>query len=255
MKVFTFYGMINLLTILLGFIVPVLLSFLLLGCVGTTPIYSQVYLARLEFNQTSDLYPRVKAYYETVKLRNVTDLSSIVFKIGYLGTCIEIDETTTCLKISNLQDIIEDNGIPLISQSSSKVNLVEITQNYSNSTHPTILIISIIIAIMILLLLCYINLPLVPGTVTVRYIIMVLSILMTLLWGLGSMLQMTAVTTAQNIIGPASLNLIQLSRGTRAQAMTWTVFSMIFLVTLAIGFMIISNRKIYQKPPSIPHKV
>lgn len=256
MQLFTIDRLVKLFTVLLAFISTVLLAFLLLGCVGTALMYSLVYLAQLEFNETSDLYSRVEAYYGS---SNSSNLSSIAINIGYTSACIRTGDSSTCSKYGVLHDYVGNTAVPLISNSSSRLDLIELTEKYSNSSHPNILIATIIVMIVILLLLCYVSLPFVPGVFMVRYGIVGLSVLMSLLWGLGAMLQYSAVTAAQEVVGPASMYLVQLSRGTRADAMTWTAFAMIVVVAIGSGFTLMTDlRRANAKqdaPAYMPRKV
>lgn len=241
----------KLLITILTFISAILLSFLLLGCVGTAGIYLKVYLAELRFNESSDLFGRIQAYYGSV---NSTNLSNITINLGYLSACINTGNIT-CSSYKVLDQYIGGIGVPLISHSSSELDLIQLSKSYSDSSHPNLLIASIIILFIILILLCYAGLPFVPGIFFVRCTVVGLSVIMTLLWGLGSMLQMTAVTSVKNVVGPASLYLVKVNRGVRAEAITWTAFSMILLVTIGSSAVLVQEVLRIKNKVVIPPKV
>lgn len=103
---------------------------------------------------------------------------------------------------------------------------------------------AVIMTLLILAIMVYEALYIVPGKLVARKIVCFLSIVNVLVWGLGSMLQHEAVNTAFQIVGPSSMGLIQVVVGKRAEAMTWTAFTFILILSIGSIFQVYKDLKV-----------
>lgn len=225
----------KLLILLLLIINVFLLGFLLAGCYSSSSTYSSVYLAKVQYNLSSDLYDNVKAAYKSQN--SSTELSSMSLKIGYVGVCVDASNKTTCTSYGELSSLSEYAGISIIpttSKSKSRqIDLINIVQTFRDVCYANVLIASIILTLLLLLIHFWTIIPLVPGKHLSRKICCFLSAANVLLWGLGAMLQHEATKAASKLLGPASMTVLSVTVGQRAEAMTWTAFT--FLLIICIG--------------------
>ncbi|KAK6203403.1 Ca2+ regulator and membrane fusion protein Fig1-domain-containing protein [Scheffersomyces amazonensis] len=218
----------KLLSVIILFISIVLLGFLLIGCLDTTSQYSKVYLAQFQFNQTS---------IDNLSSTNVTTpIESLSIKINYLGVCFDMSNNITCSTFTKMANMTEINGIPLNSSPNNQPNIVTIAKTFSNICHPRILIATLLLNLILLLTICYSHLPIEPGKLYVKKFNCIMSLIISLLWGLGAMLQQEAVDVTTQMVREASMYYLSVSAGTRAQAMTWTIFAFSLIVTIGSIF-------------------
>ena len=218
------------LTVVIQFIAATLLSFLLLGCIDSSSNYSNVYLLYYKFNLTSPLYDNLSTNFSTTM--NSTSLDNLSVRVGYLGVCLSMDKDTRCTTYSQLETF-QSYSISILS---GKLDLVQLAETFSSICHPRILFTTIVLTLVSLLLLCYLLIPLVPGKFLITKINVFFTFLNLLLWGLGSMLQHQAVNTSAVMMQQSSFELLVGSSGSKAEVMTWTAFSFIFIVFLSMCF-------------------
>lgn len=229
-------------------------AFLLLGCLDTTSAYSSVYLTSYLFNSTSGLSAKINQTESTggedsagesiggeglkkILGRSTKELGSgatsafrISVKVGYLSACVDINSNITCTTYANLEPL---EAISELEVDKTSLNLVLLSKAFSEICHLRLLMALIIISMMLLILLFYSSIPLIPGKIAAIRACLLLAIINTLLWGLGSMLQDEAVKTSRAMVPVALMGLALLKVGTRARAMAWTSFA--FMVVTAFG--------------------
>lgn len=231
--------------LVLLFITVFLLSFLLIGCTDTTGTFSSVYLTKLEFNQTSDLYANVQAAYKGSNIS--TKLAEMSLTVGYLGVCVDIDNSLQCTSYNNLDSISDYTGISIIPTTKKgtpeQLNLVELATTFRKVCYSNVLLAAIVLTLLTLVVMFWNLIPLVPGKSMAKKVACVLSAANVLVWGLGSMLQHEATKAARHIVGPASMTTVTSTIGQRAEAMTWTAFSFLLIVCMGSVFVYIRDLK------------
>jgi len=221
---------VKLFTIISAFIATTILGFLFLGCVSPTSMYSSVYLAKIEYNDTSELYPRISTYFKSI---NNTGADALSITLGYNGGCIEMNLNSTCYSYAVMTQLLKKYQVPVVPNAKLQLDIIQLSLAMGNSYHPNVLITTIIMMVAQLLFLCYCSLPKAPGIKRITMAGTILATIISILWGFGSMLQHEAVTAAAGVTSPASMDIVILKRGIKADAMTWSAFS--FIVVVNIG--------------------
>ncbi|KAG5419732.1 hypothetical protein I9W82_001612 [Candida metapsilosis] len=235
---------VTLLTIIIQFIATVLLAFLLLGCIDTSSNYSNIYLFNYKFNSSSSLYQHLTLDSNSTSTTNSSstsstsildsDLSKISVKVGYLALCLSANDLQQCTSYTNLQSIPQLT----ITFLETKFNLLNIAQTFHSSiVHSHLLMASIILTLATLVILCYLILPISFGASIMKRIGLLLTFINMMLWGLGSMLQHQSVNATTKLLSGASFEVVQVSRGQRAETMTWVAFSFLIVVFLSFVMM------------------
>ena len=230
--------------LVLLFITVFLLSFLLIGSTDTSSTYSSVYLTKFEFNKSSDLYSNIQAAYKGSNIS--TKLAELTLSVGYLGVCIDIDNSLQCTSYNDLDSISNYTGISIIpttKNGADQLNLVDLAQTFRKVCYANVLLAAIVLTLLSLAVVFWNVIPLVPGKSMAKKIACVISAANVLVWGLGSMLQHEATKAARHIVGPASMNTVSATIGQRAEAMTWTAFSFLLIVCMGSVFVYIRDLK------------
>ncbi|EMG45704.1 FIG1 Factor-induced gene 1 protein [Candida maltosa Xu316] len=217
-------------TVIIQFIATVLLSFLLLGCIDTSSNFSNVYLIDYKFNSTSLLYNHLSS--SSNSSIHSTTLDDLSVRIGYMGVCLHHGEDLACTSYSALETF-QDYSISMLS---ANLDLVQLAESFSSICHPRMLLSTIVLTLVSLVFLCYCIIPIVPGKFLVKKINAVVTFLNIMLWGLGSMLERQAVATSMVMMEESSFQLLSVSKGGRAEAITWTAFSFLLVVFLSMCF-------------------
>lgn len=197
-----------------------LLGFLLLGCVASDSTYSDIYLAQMLFNVSSELFPS-------------SNTTSLLIKTNYLGMCVTEGSSTICSATSNITLLEQYTEISVLNTS---LNLADLCKLVSDVCHPRILAATILLALVVMIICIYCAVPALPKRKEAKQISCGLAFINVLLWALGSMLQQQTVTGATKFIGSASLGLVRVTLGKRAEAITWTAFA--FLIVAALGLLV-----------------
>ncbi|KAK6458259.1 Ca2+ regulator and membrane fusion protein Fig1-domain-containing protein [Scheffersomyces xylosifermentans] len=235
MLFFILKKVIKLFPVVLLFINGFLLSFLLIGCVDTSKQYSNVYLIKLEYNQTSPLFANVNAAYKSAN--SSTELATMSITIGYMGVCVKVSENLSCTTFKSLDTFSNVSGVSIIPTKAKvmtpQLDLVKLAKSFNKICHPRILMAAIIMDLVLLVILCYCSIPLMPGKPALHICASALAFCNSLLWGLGAMLQQESVFTTSKIVGDSAMGVISATIGTRASAISWVAFTFQLVVTIA----------------------
>ena len=238
--------------IILNFITIFLTFFLLTGCYNEQN--KSTFLVKYQFNKESSFYPIIKQSYDNAKGNKTQELENIEIRSGYMGICIDSIPKNYNLQNQSLGSVyysrknitnvslyndlmIEMSGINSrknLSASIQKTNLnilklAEITS--VNVIHPYILGATIILSLIQFLLLSYLIVPGVPFKNYINKPILILSIVTTLLWGIGATWTHIAVHSAFDFIPEASMHIIKVKKGKKAASMSWFSFSFLLVIS------------------------
>ncbi|ODV85671.1 hypothetical protein CANARDRAFT_190234, partial [[Candida] arabinofermentans NRRL YB-2248] len=220
------------------FINAFLLGFLLLGCESTESSKSSIYLIKYSFNESSSVYPMIESAYNSI---NETVLSSMVVKVGYMGICIDVNDTMSCT-----QTFKNSNAVTSIRSKYPSVSIYESSSNSTDSSlsllelglefnqeiiHPYVLIVSFSLNILGLINQIYGSIGFVPYRSVSFLISLILSFICSIIWGVGSMWSHVAVETSVASLSLTSLSILQGEVGNKGRNITWTSFA-IFLIVL-----------------------
>lgn len=219
------------------FISIVLLGFLLAGCSINSSNFSSVYLIELNFNQTSGIFPQI-----TSLSQNSSSLSNMTIRVGYLGMCLDLNGNLTCSTNGQIAQMLQGTSIKIPGLPAS-VDMVGLGSTFSSICHPYMLIATLAISLILFFLILWSSAPFLPWKSNIKKIVCVFAFANILTWGLGSMLQEEAITAAKKIVGPASMNILDSSSGTRSIAMTWTAFAFILIVLIGSFISLILENK------------
>jgi len=241
---FLFKRMPRIMMLVLLFISVFLLSFLLLGCSSESSTYSSTYLIKYEFNKSSSLYPLIKSSYDDKNLKNYEKLQ---VTSGYLGLCIHLNDDITCTSKSDLSSF-NSTAVPLYTSgsnsTSTELDLVSLGSQFSNDiNHPYVLIATIVLTLLLLLSLLYIAIPGLPAKHWINKFNLALAPVTTLVWGLGAMWAHVAQHAGKELVSEASMNIVMAHIGKKAEAMTWTPFTFLCIVTIGIVFLHLRDLK------------
>lgn len=221
-----------------------------MGCSNTADAYSSVYLAQISYNQSSVLFPNIQAAY---KLTNSSaQLAYMKIRVGYLSACAGYNDDYVCAPYTDMSLLSSFSGVAFVPSDSSEdqLDLINLAQKYHKAAHQHLLISTLIITLILFFINVWCAAQVLPGQMAMRKSNCVLLLGNVLACGLGSMLQSQSLTTAQNLVGPSSLTVVQIARGNRAQAMTWTGFT--FLSVCLIGNIVLLFVALRKKPTHTP---
>lgn len=245
MIIFLIKKLTKLFLLVLLIITTFLLTFLLIGCTDKSSTYSNVYLTKLQFNESSELYSNIQAAYKGSNIS--TKISEMSLRVGYLGVCLNIDKSFTCTNYKELNSVSDYTGISIIptskKSSGDQINLVDLAHNFRDVCYSNVLFAAVALTLLSLIVVFWIAIPLVPGKSLARKVSCFLTAADVLVWGLGSMLQHEATKAAKHLVGPASMNTISATVGKQAEAMTWTAFSFLLIVCIGSVFIYIKDLK------------
>lgn len=238
--------------IILNFITIFLTFFLLTGCYNEQN--KSTFLVKYQFNKESSFYPIIKQSYDNAKGNKTQGLENIEIRSGYMGICIDsIPKNynlenqslgSVCYSRKNITNIslyndlmIEISGINSSKNLSTSVqrtnlNILKLAELTSvNIIHPYILGATIILSLIQFLLLSYLIVPGVPFKNYINKLILILSIVTTLLWGIGATWTHIAVHSAFDFIPEASMHIIKVKKGKKAASMSWFSFSFLLVIS------------------------
>ncbi|KAK5961868.1 Fig1p PWA37_000752 [Arxiozyma heterogenica] len=237
--------------IILNFITIFLTFFLLTGCYNEQN--KNTFLVKYQFNKHSSFFPIIKQSYDNTNSNKTQGLENIVIRSGYMGICIDNIPNnynlhnqplkSTCYPRKNISDVSFYNDLMIkissvnsqnssVSTDKTNLNILKLAQITSvNIIHPYILGATIILSLIHFLLLFYLMIPHVPLKKYINKPMFLLSLIMTLLWGIGATWTHIAVHSAFDFIPEASMNIIKVKKGKKAALMSWFSFSFLLLIS------------------------
>lgn len=238
--------------ILLNFITIFLTIFLLVGCYNEQN--KSTFLVKYQFNKDSSFFPVITNSFKTTGNNHTEGLEDITIRSGYMGVCIEnVPETynlqghaldTVCYPRKNISNVplYNDLVIELANVKSrnstsettkTELNILKLAQITSvNVIHPYILMATIILTIIQFITLSYTVVPGLPFKYPINKFTFILSLVLTLIWGMGATWVHIGVHSAVRFIPDASMQIIKASKGKKAASMTWFVFAFFVVISL-----------------------
>lgn len=250
------------LVLITSFISVFLLVFLLVGCYNVDQ--SSTYLVKYQFNDKSPLYPVISNQFSS---QEYTDgLENVQIFSGYMGICINnipsnydrnssSKSSKVCFNRKKVDDmdIFDDLTIKIFSfknsnsteeSESSNLNILELAhQNSDELVHPYLLMVVTIFTILLFGITVYAIIPKLPFKNYVQFIIMGLSALITLLWAIGAIWTHVAINCNVSLIPRASMNIMTAEKGSKSQALSWTVFTFMLIDCLIMWMVYFRDRK------------
>lgn len=219
------------------FITAFLLGFLLLSCYNETKAYKSIYLTRYLFNEDLLLAVTFNGTETNAEL-----LSTFTISVGYLSFCVEYDGLISCAPFDKLDKL---SRYPIISVDAGNegmdLDLVKLSQRFNEICYSYVLMAAIIMVLISLLLSLWNMIPLLPWKKWINMIMAGVSLVNTIIWGIGAMLQHQAAKSSQMIIPVASMNLIDANSGSKAEAISWTAFAFIAVVLIGNTFVVVRS--------------
>lgn len=232
------------------FITTFLLSFLLVSCYDSADAYSDLFLTSYTFNKDQMLVVSFKG--------NTTedDLVSFNIKVGYIYFCISYDDSSTCTSFSNIEKL---EYYPIINvdsgNDSTTIDLVKLAQKFNSICYSYILMSVLILTLLSLLLVIWNLIPLLPFKLICRKIMTLLSLASLVVWGLGAMLQHQATKANKSLVPVASMDLVDVKVGSRADAISWVSFTFLAVITLSNIVVLFNDLRMKKKSSRIETKV
>lgn len=244
--------------ILLNFIAIFLTIFLLVGCYNEQN--NSTFLVKYQFNKDSSFYPVITNSFKNSGNNKTVGLEDIIIRAGYMGVCIDdVPEnynlqnqhlTTVCYPRKNItnvplfNDLIiqmsESKSTNSTSKSSSSIanlNILKLAQITSvNVAHPYILMATIILTIIQFITLSYTLVPGLPFKYPITKFNLILSLVLTLIWGMGATWGHIAVHAAVKFIPEASMQMIKVRKGKKAASMSWFAFAFFVIISCFLLF-------------------
>lgn len=190
-----------------------LLGFLLIGGASTDTAYSSVFLVKAAYNETLPLLQSANF-----------SVPALTIKANYLALCVSMADQITCSLSRNVSSLI---SATTVSSGPVTFSLVAIAQAMLEVCKPHLLVASIVLILLLLVFVIYTGFPFVPAKLIASKIASILTGLIVLVWGLGCMLQLQGVDGAREFIGVASMGMVVVRPGGRANAMAWTAFAFV----------------------------
>ena len=256
----------RILALIFNLITIFLTIFLLVGCYNMAN--QATFLTRYEFDQSSPFYSVIKSSFAAGN--KTTGLEKVVIKSGYMGICLEDvprvynfqgqEATEACFSrksVSNnslFTDLsIELFNIPSTSNNKStsnksstpvKLNILQLAQMTSvNVVHPYILMATIILTIILFLLILYAIVPSLPFKIYLSRFTLILSPVLVLIWGLGSIWAHVGIRASYKFIPAASMGIIKVHKGKKSATMTWFSFAFLLIDCIILWALYLRDRK------------
>ena len=242
--------------ILLNFITIFLTIFLLVGCYNEQN--NSTFLVKYQFNKGSSFYPVIEHSFKTSANNKTQGLEDIIIRSGYMGVCIDNVPHNYNLQGQNLESIcyprknitnvslykdliIKMAGSKSINSttgtSRTSLNILKLAQLTSvNVIHPYILMATIILTIIQFITLSYTTVPGLPFKYPIEKFTLILSLVLTLVWGMGATWVHIGVHSAGKFIPEASMQIIKVSKGKKAASMTWFAFAFFVVISCILLF-------------------
>lgn len=196
---------------LFTFIAFIILVFLLLGQCHTNLTFSNVYLAEVHYNQT------------TTALNDTAPS----LRMGFRGACIVTAKETNCSDYGLLQQ--RWTATPL-----TKVLLADVAVSWHKLTHYHLVLVGVIVGLVKMGLILYTMVPRLPRHFQVLLVCVGVAAVEVILVGALAIAHHAATLAAIYTAGEASGDQIAITRGGRANGMTWAAVTLALLSVVAM---------------------
>lgn len=215
-----------------------------MGCTSDSSVYSTSFLIDYQYNKSSPMFPLIENSY---RLKNLTNYSHLKISAGFLGVCVSVKGSTECMYRNRLNPAL-DLGVTMYTSnlSSTSLDILEISETFgSKISHPYILITTIVLSLLLFITLSYVLVPKVPYKDQVSKFNLVLSAVITLVWGFGSIWNHVATKAGKELVEMSSMYMVSAHVGEKAKAMVWTPFA--FLCCITVGLVALFFRDLRQR--------
>jgi hypothetical protein len=230
------------------FIASCLLCFLLLGCVDdSSPVFSDVYLVRYQYNSNSSFFPVIENGYKNSN--SSSNYANMEIRSGFLAICAVNGDELSCTSRNNLTSLAPFKNLNVYNGTSDNVygsfDPVVLASVFSNNiVNPYCLITTLLLTVMTMIGTTCHGLPVMPHRSGVHQITVILGLLAWSVWTAGAMWIQIASNAASQIVPDASLGILQANVGSRAEAMTWTSFVFLSLAVMLSLFVYRKETKV-----------
>ncbi|SSD61057.1 uncharacterized protein SCODWIG_02818 [Saccharomycodes ludwigii] len=117
-------------------------------------------------------------------------------------------------------------------ENTSNLNIFQIALEQLKIIHPGVLIATIVCSLFTFCFIVYVTVPynLLPFKKTINLVTIGIATLSTVLQGFNAILIAIGVKTMVNVVNDATMNILLIESGNKAQAMNWTAFALLLLV-------------------------
>ncbi|SCU93837.1 LAME_0F05160g1_1 [Lachancea meyersii CBS 8951] len=237
-----------------------LLIFLLVG--NNNASQASTYLTKFEFSPKSPMYSIIETSFNAGN--STVGLQKVQVCAGYMGICVTnlpssyAGTSTLCYDRKNVSNValyqdlsvkvfnIRTSGSESFANSikSTELNLLQLAQDNSVKViHPYVLMAVIVLALLMFCATLCATVPKLPGKTYVNTFLLVLSPVLTLLWGLGAMWTDVAIRAGKNYIPHASMGILKVKTGTKASTMAWFAFAFFIVNCLILWGLYFRDRR------------
>lgn len=212
---------------LFTFISFIILVFLLLGQCHTNLTFSDVYLAEVHYNQLTIAI-------STNTTNNALDDQGTELRMGFRGACIVTAKETNCSDYLLLHQRLSLNENEL-------VQLADIAVSWHRLTHYHLVLVAIVVGIIKMGLILYTMLPKLPRHLQVLLVCVAVAGVEVMLVAASAIAHHAATLGAIYTAAEASSYHLAMTRGSRANGMTWAALTLCLLLALAMLALSISD--------------
>lgn len=222
-----------------AFVLAMLLVFLILGQCSTLSAYLEVYLADIAYNSLLPLFKLVSG-------QSNNTIKKTLFRLGYYGVCMVEDgaEATSCTDYGSLESVNGKIGIRL--GNLTTLLMVDIAVGWHQLIHYQLVIAVIIATLLFIIMLLWLLIPRVPKRFETLIAATGLGFITIVLLGATAMVHHAAISGAMGVVKASLAGVMAMTRGVRANAMTWTALIMLLILVVLVGFSVVRTRMLAQ---------
>ncbi|SCU78728.1 LANO_0A03796g1_1 [Lachancea nothofagi CBS 11611] len=245
--------------LLVDLVAILLLIFLLAG--NNNSSQASTYLTSFQFSSDSPMYDIVSSSFNADN--RTADLQKVNVRAGYMGICIldlpktYSDQSTLCYDRKNITNagLFEDLSVKVFniraggkstgnSTEFTALNILQLAQDTSvHLVHPYILMAVIVIGLLTFCATLCATIPRLPGKNYLNWLLLILSPILMLVWGLGAMWTDVAIRASSSYVPDASMGILKVRMGTKASAMAWSAFALLIVNCLILWGLYFRDRK------------
>lgn len=237
-----------------------LLIFLLVGSNNSSQ--ASTYLTSFRFNPKSPMYNVITSSFSSNT--SMKGLQEVVVHAGYMGICVtNLPETYSsksllCYSRKNISNVAlyDDLAVKVFNirptntskTESTQLNIMELAQDSSvRLVHPYVLMAVIILSLLMFCSTLCATIPRLPGKTYLNWFLLILSPVLTLLWGIGAMWTHVAIHASNNYVPHASMGILKVRMGYKASTMAWVSFASLCINCLILWALYFRDRKSLSK--------